>query len=203
MKKASVFFGLVFVVAGLLFFFRTSVLQAISHVLICEDVAARSEVVFVLSGGAYDRSKEAFKLYRKRLTERFICTGGNLSKDYQSQGVDVYESDLSVRALIREGVPLKNIGVVHYGSSTEEEIRWISGWMKKNVKARITIVCSDFHSRRVRQTVNRLLAESASRVNVIGAAYTQFDQERWWESEHGLIAVNNEYVKLIYYKLKY
>lgn len=203
MKKASVFFGVFFIVAGLLFFFRTSVLQAISHVLICEDEAARSEVVFVLSGGAYDRSKEAFKLYKKRLTERFICTGGNLSKDYQSQGIEFYESDLTVNALIREGVPSKNIGVVHYGTSTEEEIRWISGWMKKNVKARVTIVCSDLHSRRVRRTVNRHLAEAAGRVTVIGAAYTQFDQERWWESEHGLIAVNNEYVKLIYYKIKY
>ena len=203
MKRAAGFFAALLVLAALLYFFRFNVLRTISDVLICEDEPALSEVVFVLSGGAYDRSLEASKLYRKKLVGRLICTGGNLSKDYQSQGVDVYESDLSVRALLREGVPYGSIGVVHYGSSTEEEIRWISSWMAKHPKAEAMIVCSDFHSRRVRRTVNRILGEESERVKVVGARYSYFDQSRWWENENGLIAVNNEYVKLLYYMIRY
>jgi hypothetical protein len=30
-----------------------------------------------------------------------------------------------------------------------------------------------------------------------------YDPERWWDTEEGLLMVNNEYVKLLYYALKY
>jgi hypothetical protein len=36
-----------------------------------------------------------------------------------------------------------------------------------------------------------------------GAPASSFQESSWWTSEEGLIMLNNEYVKLAYYHIKY
>ena len=36
-----------------------------------------------------------------------------------------------------------------------------------------------------------------------GCSHSFYDENFWWESEEGMIMVNNEYMKLLYYYLNY
>src|SRR5579864_5511732 len=74
-------FLIVIVVTGLfgltIYVFRTPLLQSIATNLIVEDPLQKSEAMFVLSGGAYDRGNEAGRLFKLGYANRIICTGGN------------------------------------------------------------------------------------------------------------------------------
>lgn len=203
MKKLVSILLLLVMAAALVHTFREPILQRIGFFLIREDAPRKAEVAFVLSGGAFDRGNEAVKLYRMGLCRRLICTGGNLSKDYESQGDTLYESDLTARHLLRMGVPQSAVKVMQSGSSTEEEVKLIGSWMQAHPKANALVISSDFHTRRIQWTLERLLPEAHRRLAVVGAECTYFNQHRWWENENGMIAVNNEYMKLLYYRLKF
>ena len=46
-------------------------------------------------------------------------------------------------------------------------------------------------------------AQKGIQVSIKGAASSSYSENEWWKSENGLIALNNEYIKLIYYFMKY
>ena len=47
------------------------------------------------------------------------------------------------------------------------------------------------------------LKELETELIIHGTGSTRYDEAEWWKKEEGLIMVNNEYVKLLYYELKY
>jgi hypothetical protein len=55
----------------------------------------------------------------------------------------------------------------------------------------------------VNNVFRSLLEDAGIQVLIRGAPSSLYDESLWWESETGLIMVNNEYVKLGYYFLKY
>ena len=52
-----------------------------------------------------------------------------------------------------------------------------------------------------RSTVEKFF-EKGIEVKVIGASAISYSENKWWENEYGLLALNNEYVKLMYYCFK-
>jgi len=65
------------------------------------------------------------------------------------------------------------------------------------------ILSSKFHTLRVRKVFEPVLEKNGIEVIIRGAPSTKYSEHNWWKKEAGLIMVNNEYVKLVYYFFKY
>jgi hypothetical protein len=62
------------------------------------------------------------------------------------------------------------------------------------------------HTRRIRWVLGQLdRRQGDHRVRFLlqGASDHSYEEARWWEYEKGLIFVNNEYLKLLYYIWRY
>ncbi len=186
----------------LLFLFRYSILRGIGGYLIVSEAAEKSEVMFVLSGSPVDRGTEAVKIYSESFAKKIICTGGNKPADFEALGLDYYESQLTKSEIVRSGVPDSVVLVINKGTSTNEESDVALAYCKQNNIHSCIVLSSAFHTRRVRNVFKKKLEKENIKVIICSAPARTYNESSWWESEYGMIAVNNEYVKLMYYCLK-
>ncbi len=187
----------------LLFLFRVQLLQNISSFLVYEDELSITPVMFVLSGGPLDRGNEAVKLYKEGWAPLVICTGENVPHNFEAIGIDSIEGAVTRYHMVESGVPLKDISLIRKGTSTKEEAQVILEYCKSKSIPSAIVVSSEFHTRRVKRVFQQKFAESNINIIIQGAPSSAYDINYWWTNENGLIDVNNEYIKLIYYWIKY
>jgi len=186
-----------------IFIFRVSILKAVGNALISEDMPIKPTVLFVLSGGAFDRANRAYQIYKLGKATHIYCTGSNKCSDLKALGLDVMEGEITARYLAKLGVPDSLVSFLPEGTSTLEEGECIRKFAEKYALTDLAVVSSKFHTSRVRWVLERKLKNSHVKFHVIGAASSEYNEECWWKSENGLIAANNEWIKKIYYGLKY
>lgn len=191
----------VFVFVSLLFIFRISLLASIGNYLIIENKIEQAQICFVLSGNAFDRGNKAVEMYNKHLVTHFYCTGENMANDLKAIGIYKSEATLQKDYLIRKGVPDSLITIVSRGTSSFEEIKMIDSFCAANHFNNVSILSSKFHTKRIYSLIQQL--KSNTQYALIGANSSMYNEATWWKNEYGLLALNNEYVKLLYYKLKY
>ncbi|MES2620040.1 MAG: YdcF family protein [Bacteroidota bacterium] len=171
--------------------------------MIKEDSLQQADALFVLSGAGYERGNEAAKIFKNGFVPKVVCTGANLQVEFKVFNIDTLESDVTVANLKRLGLTNSQIVKIPEGTSTREESNVILDYCLKNNLKRIMIVSSKMHTRRV-GTVFREKFENAGILLIVrGAPPLSFDEMRWWQHEDGMIGVNNEWMKTIYYWLKY
>lgn len=189
-------------VLGFSFLFRYAILRSIGNFLIVGEEPQKSEILFVLSGSPVDRGTEAVKIYNAGYVRKIICTGGNKPADLSALGLDYFESQLTKSEIIRSGVPDSVVQLISEGTSTREESDVVLNYcMQHNIRSCI-VLSSAFHTRRVRGVFKKKFAKENISVTICAAPASGYREDAWWESEAGLISVNNEYVKLVYYILK-
>jgi uncharacterized SAM-binding protein YcdF (DUF218 family) len=182
--------------------FKTPILQSFSNFLMKQDVPEKADAMIVLSGNAFDRGNEGARLYRAGFTPRIICPGGNLEYLFVIVGDSIYESDMCKKNIAKNGVPDSLITAIHYGTSTAEEADTILGYCRVHHLKKILVVSSLFHTRRAGNVYKKRFSKEGITVLMRGAHDSIYDEQHWWQSEYGLIALNNEYVKLLYYAVK-
>lgn len=168
-----------------------------------EDELQPVEVLFVLSGGSYDRGNEAAKLFHQGCCKQIVCTGGNPYIELKVFNIDTLESDMAVANLKRLGVPDSCIVHIRYGTSTREESDTIIAWCKDQKLQKAIVLSSRLHTGRVNSSLRPAMKASGIEFMLHGAPSSRFDEDHWWYSEAGLIAVNNEWIKTMLYWLKY
>jgi len=203
MKKIAITFGVLIGIALLLFFFRVSLLRSVGNYLICEDELSKSEAIFVLSGGTYDRGLQALKIYNDSISRKIICTGRNIPKDFMAMGLNYKESLITSVFLLRNGVKSEDLDILPFGTSTKEEVDLIVEYCKKHKLKKVIIVSNKFHTRRIYRSVRKAFVDNDLQVIINGAPSSNYLESYWWKYENGLITVNNEYIKLLYYFIKY
>ena len=185
-----------------LYLFRVSILESAASFLIQEDkIPSTTEVCFVLSGNAFDRGNKAIELYKSNKVLHFYCSGENLSNDLKAFGINKKESELQREYLLKNQIPDSCISLIEKGTSSYEELKAIDKYCHEHYINRAIIVSSKFHTRRIQMILNNMHVYTS--FTVIGASSSNFKELEWWKSEYGLIALNNEYVKWMYYKFKY
>lgn len=171
--------------------------------LICEDDLRRAEAIFVLSGNPEDRAKEAAKLFKKGYARKIISTGQSIPSLFEVINVKMDEATLSRKALIKAKVDSTMLEELHIGTSTREESIAILRYCKQNGLKKIIVVSDKFHTNRINYAFRSIFEEGGIEVILRGAPSSVYDENFWWASESGLLMVNNEYVKLIYYYIHY
>lgn len=201
---AKLAFSLVCIAVIILLFwvFKTQLLSVIGNFLIAEDVPQKADAIFVLSGSPVDRAYKAADLYNKKYAPHVVSTGSAIPSLFSAINLNITESELSEIVLKRTGIPQKNILVYPFGTSTKQESDRILNVCKEKSWSKIIIVSDRFHTRRVRFTFKKKMKNEGIECIIVGAPSLRYLESHWWKSENGLLMVNNEYIKLVYYCLR-
>jgi len=192
-----------FLIGLVLFLFRFPILRGIGNYLVASDPLEKTECYFILGGNSYERGAAAFKIYQKYPDAQFVATGGNYPMQIRALDTTLTEASLTRHWMISQGVPGAQVDTLSQSTSTIEEVDEILGWCKGHSANRITLISSSFHLRRMRMVFEKEFREHGIEVRFQGALDQEFNQTEWWKDELSLITVNNEYVKIVYYWLKY
>ncbi len=200
LKRGVWIFGTLLLILLLLYSFRTSILRGMGNYLIAEDPPTKAELVFVLGGNSYDRGRKAAALYKEKKAERIVCLGANVPSVLQALGIDSSEGHISASIADQRGVPEEAIRVLEKGTSTMGEAIASLRYCRKNGIDSAIVLSDKFHLRRVRYVFEPLFKDSDTELHYRGTPSSLYDESHWWRSEAGMIMVNNEYMKLLYYR---
>lgn len=196
----SLALAILFAVAYVL---RAPLLRGLSEFLVREDPVHSSDAIYVLAGAPLERGKEGARLLASGIAPIMYCTGELVPTVLQAEGIARTEGELTRNVAVADGADPDKVGLIDVGTSTWEESVAIVDHALQAGYDTITVVSTEFHLRRVRRVFRQRSKGTGVVVYFRGAPSLVYDRSRWWKSEEGLLMVNNEYVKLLYYWLRY
>lgn len=192
-----------FFIGVLFILFHRQILRGVGNYLIDVDEPQNADAICILGGNTYDRSNKAEELYSQGYSNLIICLGENQSTTFKSLGMNMPDAVVEQEQLVDLGVPEKDIKTIIKGTSTKEELDELLNIAETEGYKRIIIVSDLFHTGRVRETILKVFENSDIETLLVGCSNSQYDENNWWRYEQGLIMVNNEYLKLLYYAIKF
>jgi uncharacterized SAM-binding protein YcdF (DUF218 family) len=197
--------------AGLLFLvilavaFHSQILTSIANYLVISDKLQPADLIFLLNSDVNTRPFRASELYQQRLAPLIIIARSE-DTPIVNLGLVPNDTDISVGVMEKLGVPSERIIVLPVAggvTSTFDEAAALRRYVEANDTHKIILVTSAFHTRRARWIFERTLVGLPVTLEMAAVPYASFDQTNWWKNESGLITLNNEYIKLVFYLLKY
>jgi uncharacterized SAM-binding protein YcdF (DUF218 family) len=198
-RRAAVVAGGVAVALLLLFALRAPILTGFARFLTVEDPLAKADAIVLMNGGLETRPAAAAALYSEGLAPIVV-----LAREEESRattlGLMPNRTDVVVQLLRHDGVPdsvvrqLRTPGGV---TSTQDEARAFHAYARAQRFERIILVTSDYHSRRARRAFRKALDPLHIEVVTVPVPSDEFRAADWWTSEDGLLAIFEEYVKLL------
>ncbi|MEZ4740098.1 MAG: YdcF family protein [Flavobacteriales bacterium] len=189
--------------AVIMWAFRFPLLRGLGNFLIHEDDSCRADVIYTLGGSPLDRGVFTALLLQQGCAQRAYCTGENIPGSYKAEGRSVTEAELTRTAAIREGALPTQVLPYPYGTSTWEEAAGVLHHARSIGVDTILLVTTDFHTRRVNKVFEERFEGSGITVLVKAAPSSDYEVDEWYRTEQGLLMVNNEYVKTLYYAITY
>lgn len=163
--------------------------------LIVQTPLEKSEAIFLLAGSMKERLPAAAMLYRENYAPLVILANdGVLSEWSPEYNRNLYQVEWAEEELVDLGVPREKIvKLPFYGSATMFDVLAAKKYLLKNNLKRIIVVTSDYHTRRAYWTFRHELKNYTSDIFVYPAQSFGI----------GMRAITLEYVKFVYYVLKY
>ena len=200
-RRFSYFASALVVLAIIAFIFRNTWLEGMGNFLIKTDPPEKVDVAVVLGGAPLARGKAAAKLYHQGFIPRLITVGATVPEVIKVLDLNTSSAELTQQVLLDEGVDSSKIFVLPLGTSTWEEAQAIVNYAQDSQYTHIMIISSNFHTRRVKWVYNKLFQDTNIEVRICGAPGIGYREDSWWNYENGLLFVNSEYLKLLYYRL--
>lgn len=183
--------------------FHRPLLYQIGQMLVVEDAVRKVDAMYVLSGNPADRGQEAARLYAAGHAREVVCLGGEKTSALRMYGIEELTCEMTHKVVAKMGVPENAIREMCAGSSTFEEFEAIKNDCKLRGYKNIMVVSSRFHTRRIHMFFRLPLHFEGINMVLRGARDSDFEEEKWWKEESGLLFVNNEFIKTAYYFLRY
>ena len=181
-------------------------LETVASLLIVDDGEEHTGMMVLLNGDFTDRPKKAAELFHAGVSPQILI--GQVRLDpAEAAGFIPDRTELQVRLLELYGVPRTAVVVLqeeHGVDATVDEAIVVRRYLaERHYEGAITVVTGAFHARRARWIFRRVLRDTGIAVRLVAAPESDFDASNWWTVEDGLITVNNEFMKLGFYFLKY
>ena len=183
--------------------FRAELLTALAESWVVNDPLTKADAIVVLGGRPDLRPFEAARLYHKGLAPRILYMDVKLAPTAEL-GLTLSERELTHRILLSQGVPETAMTAVGASvDSTFDESRAVAAWMEKTGASSIIITTDLSQTRRARWVFRKQLKSAQARVYMDAITPKEYNVTNWWCHEAGLIAFQNEFVKTMFYHLKY
>ena len=184
--------------------FRVPLLQGVAEFLAVDETPPAADLIFVLNGDMHSRPFHAAILYGDGIAPRVAMTR---EKDMPAAELGLLRNstDISVDVMKAKGVPGDRIVQLEYGegvTSTEDEARSLREYATQERLEKVVIVTSFYHSRRARWVFRNAFEGSTTKILMSPAPDPGFGPDDWWRKERGLVNVQNEYIKLVWYLFK-
>jgi len=180
-----------------------------AHLLIVKSELASADAIVVMSGSATyrERADWAAKLYREGRAPIVILTNDSLKSGWdKKEERNPYFYELAARELQRLGVPESKIQVVSdIALGTYEESVGVRDYAGAHQLKRLLVVTSAYHTRRTLWSLRHACEGSGIEIGIDSPppGWQTPAPSRWWWRRWGWKVVAGEYVKLIYYWMRY
>jgi uncharacterized SAM-binding protein YcdF (DUF218 family) len=182
---------------------REPVLLGAAKLWIVSDPVSRANAIVVLGGGLEIRPFVAAELRRRGLADKILISQGSEERA-ASMGAISSDSELNREALLKLGVPagaIEKFGTA--STNTRDEAVALREWAERNAASVFIIPSEIFPARRVRWIFRREFFGTAVSIEVPSFDPPGYTRSDWWKTEKGLVAFQTEFLKYIYYRLKY
>ncbi len=194
----------VFLCGLLLWQFPGAILTAGADLWAVSDrVDGPADAIIVLGGqfGPRPRTLAAADLYRRGIAPKVLVSNPNPSAAAESERSDAVANREILRKL---GVPDSAISIFGSGlRNTHDEARAVLEWAKDTHAKRIIVPVEWYFSRRARWTFQHELAEAGVEVQIQRLDSIEPTQADWWRRKEGVVVLQDEFLKYVYYRLKY
>ena len=180
-----------------------------AHLLIVKSELASADAIVVMSGSATyrERADWAAKLYREGRAPIVILTNDSLKSGWdKKEERNPYFYELAARELQRLGVPESKIQVVSdVALGTYEESVGVRDYAGTHQLKRLLVVTSAYHTRRTLWSLRHACEGSGIEIGIDSPppGWQTPEPSRWWWRRWGWKVVAGEYVKLVYYWMRY
>jgi uncharacterized SAM-binding protein YcdF (DUF218 family) len=180
-----------------------------ARLLIIQAPLEKADAIVLLGGSANykERAREAAKLLLEGRAQRILITNDNMRGPWSSiEQRNPYYYERCREELRTAGVPDTDIEVlIQPVTSTREEAELVRQYAEEHRLRSILVVTSPYHSRRALWIFSQVFREAGIQVGLISASPGAESPRPaiWWLSLRGWNLVPTEYVKMIYYVIKY
>jgi uncharacterized SAM-binding protein YcdF (DUF218 family) len=185
------------------FFLKNPLLRSMGSWFVATNEVSHCDAIFVLGGGAKARGLHAAALWTQGYAPIVYCMGRPNYEEWAMMGFFPKEPNLTRQYVIQGGVPGTQVQNITQGTSTHEERELILSLCRSKGYKCVIVVSSEMHTRRIRRHFESRFQRQGVKLLLAGATDTGYHPGNWWQREDGLIFVNNEIIKLIYYFFKH
>lgn len=181
---------------------------AARFLIVKADVQSPDAIVMLSGSSTYvERAAWAAQLYREGRAPLIVLTNDGLISGWDRlEERNPYYYELSTRRLEQQGVPADRIQLAPgQALGTYEESLLVRDYATAHHLKRLLIVTSAYHSRRALWSMRRACEGSGIEVGIDSAppGWQTPSPWVWWRKRWGWKTVGGEYVKMIYYWIKY
>lgn len=174
-----------------------SALEAAGRFLVVADEPAPADAIIVLGGDWKGRIQKGIELYRLGYAPILVVTGGLLVAPDRTQ------ADYLAEVALQAGVPEEAIVREPRSESTWQDATLTAEEAVRRGWRRVIVVTSDWHSRRAARAFRRVYGARGMEVLSVPSPEWRFQLARWWQYPDGGEMVVLEWVRLVWYWLRF
>ena len=171
----------------------------VGHFLTTVDAFSQVDAIVVLGGDDSDffRVRQGVDLFNEGYAPVVVFSGGTL----KDAGIACSSAQLSLEAARLLGLPADAAIIADGAQSTYDEALNIRRLARQQGWRSLIVITDLFHTRRAGRTFRTLLPDMTKYLSA--APDPDYDADRWWRTEEGLVAVFSEVLKLGFYWVRY
>jgi uncharacterized SAM-binding protein YcdF (DUF218 family) len=194
---------LIIVAPSALYAGRNPLLLTAGRFLDVSDPIVATDYVMVLGGDMQTRPFAAAALVNAGLAQKVILAKIKGAGE-ELDGIAPAQHDIVLAVLIKQGVSRDSIILLDRDCATTfDEASALAQFLQTKPKSSVTVVTSNFHTRRARLIFRKTLGARSANLRFIGVPTDGFTERNWWHFENGLNFYLNEYCKLAFYLIRY
>jgi uncharacterized SAM-binding protein YcdF (DUF218 family) len=177
-------------------------LTSAADLWIISDPLGPADAVAIFGGGLADRPFAAARYYHQGLVTK-VLVSDNRRDPAERYGRVMSEVAASEAILLSLGTPEGAIET--FGNAlgnTHQEVLALRDWAERHNLRSIIVPTEIFSTRRVRWMLHRAFP-SGFVIRVIALETPEYRRDDWWRHVQGVAAFENEFIKYVYYVLKY
>ncbi len=202
-KRCAAALALLGVLAAALYVTRDRTLPGLARWLDVGCPPEPSDYAVVLAGDENTRPFVAAALLNAGLARKVLVFTTSSSPG-QEDGIMLPTHEISRQVFLHLGIPDEDIVVLDKRIvNTYYEAEALAEFLAASPGARVCVVTNDYHTRRARWIFAKVLGDRAGQVQFVSAPTDDFHAGNWWQVEVGFVTIVSEYLRLLFYLLRY